>query len=179
MVDLDWLRDYADQWHNAWEVIGAIGSASAAAVAVWLATRERVDRKQAERDRDEAREAQRRAETSERRRDFEAQAHRVVATFVIPDDLARHDTDLVCHNYSDVPIMHVSFHFQGQKIDTAYRVTILPRDSASAPVPGPSGKPNAVEDYAVQFLDANGTYWRRGLDTSLRALARPAASSPL
>lgn len=50
----EWLSDYASRWHDLWEIVGALGSAAAAGIALWLATRERADRQAAEKDRDDA-----------------------------------------------------------------------------------------------------------------------------
>ncbi|WP_369371733.1 hypothetical protein AB1046_23735 [Promicromonospora sp. Populi] len=72
-------------FHDGWEIIGSLGSAAAAVIAVLLATHARDDRKIAEAERDEARRAQRSAEQAEVRRDHERQA-RQVAVWIDTDE---------------------------------------------------------------------------------------------
>ncbi|GAA2239928.1 hypothetical protein GCM10010413_47130 [Promicromonospora sukumoe] len=71
--------------HDAFEIIGALGGAAAAVIAVVLASRERTDRKIAEAERDTAQEKQRTAEQAEVRRERERQA-RQVAVWVDDDE---------------------------------------------------------------------------------------------
>ncbi|MBD5787121.1 hypothetical protein IF650_13115 [Cellulosimicrobium terreum] len=113
----EWLHDYGARWHDFWEIVGALGSAFAAGVALWLATRERANRKVAEDERDAARAAQRRVEQAEAQRERESQARRVVmwveywsASQSDGSETAREldRANVVVMNCSDMPVIDVS-----------------------------------------------------------------------
>lgn len=181
MVDLDWLYAWAERWHEAWEILGAIGSAFAALVALWLASRERVDRQAAERDRDEAREAQKRAELAETRRMREAQARSVVVwadhlVDVLPTG-RRNIARVGAANYSDKPIMDVRFRIDGEAlplvldhVDRSSLPVLHPEMSTTAShVGGPTTPAN--DDIGAEFRDAAGVWWRRSAAGGLEELS--------
>jgi hypothetical protein len=165
-------------WHDLAEIVGAVGSAGAAGVAVWLATRERADRKTAERDRDEARSAQRSAELAERRRNVESQARRVVIWVSVGASVNDGGTvtsrSMLCEvaNHSDLPILklHLGVAFADGLVTWAdFRQSLAP-----------SGKftirfPEVAADYVlpvegdvfIEFSDAYGRRWRRHADARL------------
>jgi hypothetical protein len=156
-------------WKDVAAIVGGIGTALLAAASVWITTRERSDRKQAERDRDEARDAQRRAEQAEMRRQREAQARRVVVTMTRIGSV-RTDPNkarVACHNYSDMPIMNVTVFVNGQKVKDSYSSVLHPGESRAALFTAQLGEKIHKPEVTARFLDAAGVVWRRAADGSL------------
>jgi hypothetical protein len=160
-------------FHDGWEIVGAFASAFAAGVALWLASRERADRKAAEEDRDEARKAQRRAEMTEARREREAQARQVVLWLVpfhgpvdpITAEPLGPPTALQASvkNYSSMAILDVKVVALDEDSEYAHtgreRSAIQPgaQWAEYTKVPPPGRK----WTHAVEFRDASGAHWRR------------------
>ncbi|MFJ1510943.1 hypothetical protein [Cellulosimicrobium funkei] len=182
----EWLHDYASRWHDLWEVVGALGSAAAAGIALWLATRERADRKAAEEDRDAAREAQRRAERAEARREREAQARQVVlwmlptwssinpvtGEFEGPPDGSR----TVVTNYSAMAVLDVTpvlLDANGETTRVATMRPALPPDETHDTWELGVADDGSTGIYAVEFRDAAGAQWRRYQHGRLMALTTP------
>ena len=105
-------------FHDSWEIVGSLGSAAAAVIAVLLASREREDRKLAERERDEAQRRQRVAEQAEVQRERERQARQVAVWIDTDGPLAwqsattgewkQSESFLNIANYSNHPIFEVA-----------------------------------------------------------------------
>lgn len=174
---IDWLHSYTLRWHDAWEIIGALGSAFAAGVAIWLATRERTDRKQADRDRDEALAAQRKAEdaAAEQRRSEQARSvhfwnvasghneeHDEWGEVVSHDPLLR----LVVQNNSSLPVFDVQLSWRlsgGEPRTDGPRSSLSPGEMHSIDLP-----PDVDHTRAdVRFRDTNNQRWRRYTDGAL------------
>lgn len=155
-------------FHDGWEIVGALASAFAAGVALWLASRERADRKAAEDDRDEAREAQRRAEMAEARREREAQARQVV---VIAERYNANGPTvpvrITVGNYSTMPVSDVAVYRRTSDSDEQVAFTFALKDpvrETATTIPMDPGD----EAYAT-FQDAAGSRWRRFTDGRLEA----------
>lgn len=117
-----YVRGVTGNWawfHDSWEIVGALGSAAAAIVAVLLASKAREDRQLAEQERDAARAAQRRAELAQLRREREAQARQVAVwldtdepvVWEAPDlELPYRPPNLIMHivNHSGLPIFDIA-----------------------------------------------------------------------
>lgn len=161
--------------HDLFEIIGGLAAAIAVGFSVWITTRERADRKQAEQDRDEARAAQRRAERAERVREEEAQARRVVVTFANPHSRVPQSPGLAaslqCHNYSDMPIVNVALYVAGKERPIAYRTVLHPAENLECEVDLDLDR-QALADYSARFIDANGVPWLRRADTRLARVTR-------
>ncbi len=160
--------------HDLFEIIGGLAAAIAVGFSVWITTRERADRQQAERDRDEARAAQREAELAEVRRAREAQARRVVLAVQrrrILEARGGHTLDyvMIWTNYSDMPITDVAAVIHGNVSDDAqaFRAMIRPGDSVTFRFE-PAGEAGPLNsELAVVFRDAAGVRWRRFADGAL------------
>ncbi|MFD4992844.1 hypothetical protein ACFWH7_04475 [Cellulosimicrobium cellulans] len=163
-------------FHDGWEIVGALASAFAAGVALWLASRERADRQAAEKDRDEAREAQRRAEMAEARREREAQARQVVVMVERYHEGSQPSSLLITvGNYSGIPVTDLnvrirvgdSSHSVGFNFALKAPVTEWPM-RVEAPIA--TMRPYNSQIY-VEFTDATGTRWNRFADGGLEELA--------
>lgn len=155
-------------FHDGWEIVGALASAAAVIVAVWLASHERADRKQAEADRDIAREAQRRAELAEAQREREVQARRVAVW--LHDDPAYSPelmgTRVTLGNYSDAPIFAVNVDARvhgGRQPIFRPLARVLPGQMVELVEQFPEEGPLEYVSAAVEFRDMAGVWWRRTL----------------
>ncbi|WP_454728998.1 hypothetical protein [Cellulosimicrobium protaetiae] len=169
-------------FHDGWEIVGALASAFAAGVALWLASRERADRQAAEKDRDEAREAQRRAELAEARREREAQARQVVLWLVhygVPVEAISGKPvgppsalQASVKNYSSMAILDVSIVVLDEGAEHVHsgseRSAIQPGDQWAEYTKVPP--PGRDWTHAVEFRDAAGARWRRYEHGRLRSL---------
>jgi|SRR5665647_1478796 len=179
MFGLDWLHDYANNCQNLWVIIGSLGSAATAIVAVVLASRERTDRKAAERDRDVARAAQTHAEQAEMRRAREAQA-RAVSVWVLrlmelgPDGGRRYRWTMGFGNYSNMPVLDIGPVVDGERIHLegrGFRAVLHPKDKVEGPMGTEVASTEPGNDRIwVTFRDAAGTRWRRYADGRLEEL---------
>lgn len=162
-----WIHGYAKNWHDAFEILGAIGSAAAAGVAVWLASRERADRKIAESDRDKALEAQHRAEQAEAKREREAVARGIVVWLRKSANLE--DTRLTIHwaNYAQTPVFGVrpGTGSGSSRRHVDYGAALMPGDVEFQVLDRSRTVPNSQA--FVEFRDAAGVHWRRWGDGRL------------
>ncbi|MBX9244660.1 hypothetical protein ICW40_07530 [Actinotalea ferrariae] len=184
----EWLSGYAERWHDTWEIAGALGSFATAAVAVYLASRERADRQAAERDRDEARAAQRRAEQRELRRSREAQASGVVVwttqrAATVEDEL-KHTFNLHVANFSGLPVTRVEWFvrdevavlhgsFVGTSLHGTGRPSLAPGEEGWGVLPFAERaelREAAEDEIYVQFRDVSGHRWARYANGDLVAV---------
>ncbi|MFC8797274.1 hypothetical protein ACFT2C_06050 [Promicromonospora sp. NPDC057138] len=175
-------------FHDAWEIVGALGAAAAAGIAVLLASRERVDRKAAESERDIARGAQRTAEQLDARRERERQA-RQIAVWVDTDVPVSWEWEPDTGQEPKAPktFLNVTNHSGLPIFDVGPGVTLSPTDrgpsamASEAPVlpPGESLKyevfPTVVSDddptdMMWVFRDLAGVRWALNYKGVLRAL---------
>jgi len=159
-------------FHDAWEVIGALASAGAVIVAVWLARHERIDRKQAERERDQARAESAALNARAEQRERELQARHVVIWVVQRDE--HNMVEAFMANYSSMPIfdariMQATRTGWGSQYGTGR--TLKPNEQARVKVRVgevlvPGAPPREVV-YALRFRDAAGNGWHRYTDGRL------------
>ncbi|MFD6094564.1 hypothetical protein ACFWGN_20830 [Oerskovia sp. NPDC060338] len=179
-----WIHGYAKNWHDAFEILGAVGSAAAAVVAVWLASRERVDRKAAEKDRDIARSAQLKAEQAEAKRDREAQARKVsvradyetrAATLFESSSYYMIEEYIEVKNYSELPITNVTVgyrHPDGSKHVSKTATFLGPGAAVTGTLPPRDPETESridVDGAYVLFRDLAGLVWERYMDGRLVA----------
>ncbi|MDF2848874.1 MAG: hypothetical protein K0R97_2856, partial [Oerskovia sp.] len=172
-----WIHGYAKNWHDAFEILGAVGSAAAAGVAVWLASRERADRKAAERDRDDARRAQHAAEGREAQREREAQARKVgvwLNKFAIGTGPLQYHASFA--NYSELPVTNcflIVDRKNGNRYIVASALHVEPGGRLPAPVVMEQDvadeRPDAESIY-IEFADAWNRHWRRTVGGKLSEL---------
>ncbi|QIK82998.1 hypothetical protein [Sanguibacter sp. HDW7] len=159
-----------DGWAPGWEAIGAIGSAFAAGVALWLATRERADRKQAEFDRERARDDERRRRRRANEERLYRQARAVALWNEARDEGRERDEDggvrerfdyieWTLENFSAAPIFEVAFQERiaetgGRRVGNAIPV-LRPGERAIANEP----ETPRVDSLQVTFRDVAGTRW--------------------
>ncbi|GCD21171.1 hypothetical protein CTKZ_27330 [Cellulomonas algicola] len=164
----DWFNAYALRWESAWSIVGAIGSAAAAGVAVWLAKREGDARAAAEKqlndERNERRAEKRAAEYLERSR----LARMISVSQTVPgEDWARPKVRIA--NHGQLPVFDVQFHaaFMGEQPTFVHLGRWLdslgPGDSSSLRVNSEvlRENPNRYGDFLpfVVFRDNNGVAW--------------------
>lgn len=176
-----WVRD-------GFAVVGGLAAAAAVVFSVWVAFAERRERQQANRERDEARKAQRDAELTQARKAEEAQARRVVVNGInrgFGTD-KRTVIDVVFGNYSDMPVSQVLTWLDDTMV---FLQAVIPNQAPLMPgqimagrmlrgntigVDPESGdfrffdeapKPGRL---SITFIDAAGEHWRRYDDGRLQ-----------
>lgn len=189
------------QWGTVGEWFGAIMAGAAVIWAVWIASRERRDRESAEAYERKAQERAERAEerevaalTRERqaqelaaREREEAQARRVVGWLSVqpgrPDDKEEGDElhplvirEAFILNGSDAPV----FNFRALHVPVGDgRKTPLYEEDVLPPGPARSlGRRVSSGAMVVQFKDAGGRWWQRGLNGDLRSVTEDALWAP-
>lgn len=189
-VALDGLHSYSTRWHDLWEIIGAIATVSAVAVALYFSHRDSKARKKAEEDLAAEHEKQDQhtvAETLARRR---AQAELVIAWYGdkeyeffreenqtdIPDWYAR-GVSLI--NHSRALVFDVAVHVVSDLTTTIYDLPVIPvfpstQKSRNFELPKTYPTSERLRAY-LTFRDVAGVWWKRYEDGELRELTEQEA----
>lgn len=178
----NWLIAYTTRWHDTWEIVGALATAAAAAVALWLASRERVDRVRAEQERAAAVQARIEAEEAERRRRREDQARRLVVSatrsvYVRVGQDVTFDITVRYINRSDMEILGCSVMISGRwtalgsRHDKGVVGVLEPGRVVEGIADVHDGPEPELAAIAVRFRDASGVQWDRFADGRLTEVA--------